>query len=252
MAKLTCDTLKRKNITILADGGYYSTVELKKCVDDNIDAYVPIPNKTKQLKKEGKFTRDDDFIYDNINDIYICPNNKILKRGKTVIIKENGRREFVYFSKKSDCNICKLRDKCISKKADNKKLQVWEHENILKAHKIKMQTPKGKRSMRKRASMVEHPFGTIKRSLGQNHLCLRGLEKVKGENALIMFTYNFKRLLNLIGIPLFKKAILTLKTNNKSKIEQLKEEIRRYILTLLPIRTEFRFKLILSSVYIIR
>ena len=48
-----------------------------------------------------------------------------------------------------------------------------------------------------------------------------------GENALIMFTYNFKRLLNLIGIDLFKKLCIAIKNNN---LTQIREEITQYIL----------------------
>jgi hypothetical protein len=52
-------------------------------------------------------------------------------------------------------------------------------------------------------------------------------KKVLGENALIMFTYNFKRLLNLIGIALFKKLCIAIKNNN---LTQIREEIAQYIL----------------------
>jgi hypothetical protein len=68
-----------------------------------------------------------------------------------------------------------------------------------------MATPEAKAIVKKRGSIVEHPFGTIKRTLGWDHFLVRTKKKVLGENALIMFTYNFRRLLNLIGIALFKK-----------------------------------------------
>ena len=77
-----------------------------------------------------------------------------------------------------------------------------------------------------RSSIVEHPFGTIKQTLGWSHFLVRGKEKVSGENALIMFTYNFRRLLNLIGITLFRKLLNTLKDGN---IEEIKAEIVAYI-----------------------
>ncbi len=48
---------------------------------------------------------------------------------------------------------------------------------------------------------MAHPFGTIKGSLGWDHYLLRGKEKVSGaygfDWALIMFCYNFKRVLNM-------------------------------------------------------
>ncbi len=52
-------------------------------------------------------------------------------------------------------------------------------------------------------------------------------KKVLGENALIMFTYNFRRLLNLIGIALFKKLCIAIKGND---LTQIREEIATYIL----------------------
>jgi len=42
-----------------------------------------------------------------------------------------------------------------------------------------------------------------------------------------MFTYNFKRLLNLIGIALFKKLCIAIKNNN---LTQIREEIAAYVL----------------------
>ena len=89
-----------------------------------------------------------------------------------------------------------------------------------------MATPKSKNIVRKRESIVEHPFGTIKRTLGWDHFLVRGKKKVLGENALIMFTYNFRRLLNLIGIALFKKLCLAIKNNN---LTQIRQEITAYI-----------------------
>jgi len=96
----------------------------------------------------------------------------------------------------------------------------------MEEHSIKMQTQESKDIIKKRGSIVEHPFGTIKRSLGWDHFLVRGKEKVSGENALIMFSYNFKRLLNLIGISLFQKLIIAVRNGNTKAI---KEEIAQYI-----------------------
>ncbi len=89
-----------------------------------------------------------------------------------------------------------------------------------------MKTPEAKALYKKKGSIVEHPFGTIKRNLGWDHFLVRSKKKVQGENALIMFTYNFKRLLNLIGIALFKKLMIALDNGDISKI---REEIALHI-----------------------
>ena len=74
---------------------------------------------------------------------------------------------------------------------------------------------------------IPYGHGTIKRTLGWDHFLVRSKKKVLGENALIMFTYNFKRLLNLIGIPLFKKLCLAIKNKD---LTQITKDIEEYIL----------------------
>ncbi len=79
---------------------------------------------------------------------------------------------------------------------------------------------------------MEHPFGTIKRSLGWDHYLLRGKEKVSGENALIMFCYNFKRVLNLLGTRLFNQLLLAIKAGDIAIVMQA---IKRHLPFLRPL-----------------
>ena len=73
-----------------------------------------------------------------------------------------------------------------------------------------------------------------------HHFLVRGKEKVSGENALIMFTYNFKRMLNLIGITLFRKLIIAIKEDS---IDDIREEIMAYIAYLSLIWMNFMLEL---------
>jgi hypothetical protein len=132
----------------------------------------------------------------------------------------------VYRISRKYCQVCSLRDNCLSNKVNYKQVYRWEHEDIIDIYNKKMATPQAKKIVKLRSSIVEHPFGTIKRTLGWDHFLVRTKKKVLGENALIMFTYNFKRLLNLIGIDLFKKLCQAIKNNN---LTQIREEIVAYI-----------------------
>ena len=109
------------------------------------------------------------------------------------------------------------------KKTPYKNLTILEHYFKIQEYKVKLNTPKAKEIIKKRGSIVEHPFGTIKQNLGWSHFLVRGKEKVSGENALIMFTYNFKRLLNIIGVKLFKELIQAIKIGN---LESIKAKIQ--------------------------
>jgi hypothetical protein len=51
-----------------------------------------------------------------------------------------------------------------------------------------------------RKQLVEHPFGTIKRWMRQDHFLMRGKEKVSGETSLTLLAYNLKRAIQLQGV----------------------------------------------------
>jgi len=224
MAKETKENLNVDSLEIVADTGYYSVKEFKKCHEDNINAIVPEANIKRVQEDKGKFTRDK-FTYDAKSDCYICPNNKVLKKRAAPQIK-NDKTNFIYTGASAICKACPIKDKCIPIQTSYKQIFRYENEDIIKQHKEKMRTEESKAIVKKRGSLVEHPFGTIKRNLGWDHFLVRGIKKVSGENALIMFAYNFKRMLNLIGIALFKKLIIAIKDGD---IQQIKEEIAEYI-----------------------
>ena len=57
--------------------------------------------------------------------------------------------------------------------------------------------------MRRRSSIVEHPFGTLKCRAGYRHFLVRGFSKVRGEWSLMALCYNFTRVLNILGFERF-------------------------------------------------
>lgn len=204
MSKQTKDNLNVSTLEITADKGYYSAKELKKCVDENINAIIPEVSRCHTQASIGKYTREQ-FTYNAEDDCYTCPNKETLSRRNEQT--KNGKITIKYQSTHKQCKDCPIRNKCISTKAKYKQLYRWEHEDILDQHKIKMKTQAAKDIVKQRSSIVEHPFGTIKRMLGWDHFLVRGKKKVSGENALIMLCYNFKRVLNIIGNEVFKKHI---------------------------------------------
>jgi len=237
MAIETKSITQNGSMTMVGDTGYYSAKEIDKCHQDNIDVVVAIPNKEKQQKDRGFYVHSD-FVYDEKNDHYICPNQQTLTKRKSTILKENGSKSMVYKVGSKICNACPLRDNCIPKKTACKSVTRLEYSKAVTSHKEKMKTDRAKELVKKRGSIVEHPFGTIKQHLGWSHFLVRGIEKVSGENALIMFTYNFRRLLNLIGIALFRKLIIAIKDGD---IEAIKAEILAYIAIVLDIWSYVRY-----------
>jgi hypothetical protein len=54
--------------------------------------------------------------------------------------------------------------------------------------------------MKQRKELVEHPFGTMKRSWNQGYFLMRGLAKVRAEFSLTVLAYNLRRVLNLVAM----------------------------------------------------
>jgi len=68
---------------------------------------------------------------------------------------------------------------------------------VLLDMRAKLQSESGRRMYAKRKQTVEPVFGIIKSAMGFVRFLLRGLEKVRGEWALVCLAYNLKRLFTL-------------------------------------------------------
>tara|TARA_A200000159_G_scaffold164929_1_gene197530 strand:- start:796 stop:987 length:192 start_codon:yes stop_codon:yes gene_type:complete len=60
-----------------------------------------------------------------------------------------------------------------------------------------------------RHQTVEHPFGTIKQWAGTHQLLTRTLKNVKTEGSLHILAYNFKRMINIMGVNGLMSALKT-------------------------------------------
>jgi hypothetical protein len=200
MAKAAKDALEAEALHVLADEGYYSSLELKACEDDGIVAYVPPSEGNGKLEKQGRFSRKD-FSYEATADAYRCPAGASLYPMKGRFQNTSGRIEIRYASRKAICDTCQLRARCLSRKATTRIISRWEHEDVLERHRARMQG--AGELMRRRSGIVEHPFGTLKCRAGYRHFLVRGFNKVRGEWSLMVLCYNFTRVLNILGFERF-------------------------------------------------
>jgi len=199
MAKKAKETMEVEALDALADGGYYNQQKIKECVDANITPYVPVPKRKCSTSENTRFERVD-FQYDSETDCYICPAGEALKhKGHQ---NKNGKKMERYASDAKHCATCPLHKQCLPAKTPYRQINRWEHEEVAEKHKERMAN-NGKEQMSKRGGLAEHPFGTFKLWLGWIHFLLRGLEKVRAEMDLLATCYNFKRVLNIIGIDAF-------------------------------------------------
>ena len=206
MAKAAKDVLEAETLQALADEGYYSSTELKACEDDDIKAYVPVPEGNGRLEKAGRFSLKN-FSHDPAADAYRCPAGELLRPMEGRWTNASGRVEIRYASRKATCDACQLRARCLSPKARYRTIGRWEHEDVLERHRARMQG--ARELMRRRSGIVEHPFGTIKCRAGYRHFLVRGFNKVRGEWSLMALCYNFTRVLNILGFERFLACMAT-------------------------------------------
>ncbi len=159
-------------------------------VDNKTDLVVAAP---KEQGKKGY--RRSDFKYDKEKDLYVCPNGAELQR--------RGIKEITYANAKA-CKNCAYKEECTQNKR-GRRITISENDEILrenvKRHLENMEIYKT------RQMIVEHVFGTVKRTLGFTHFLLRGNEKVKGESFMHFLIYNMKRVLNIMNIKQIRGAI---------------------------------------------
>jgi hypothetical protein len=188
-----------EQITVVADRGYYSGEQLLECADNGVITYVPKPL-TSSGTKRGFFIKQD-FIYDAKNDVYICPAGESLTKGAHRSDRQSTGINF--YRHLTACPNCHLKSRCTTEKL--RRIRRWEHEDVL--DDIERRLEEKPDAMQIRRSTVEHPFGTLKAWMGYTHFLTKTREKVSTEMSLHVLAYNFKRVLNIIGIGVLMTAL---------------------------------------------
>jgi len=186
---LVKDILETEKLTVVADRGYYNSLEIKACEDADIKVYLP-KCQTSGNQARGLFGKRD-FIYDVKRDEYVCPAGE--RANFRTSREESGKIIRRYWS--SACPDCSIKSQCTTGK--ERRISRWEHEAIL--DKVEARITKEPKKMASRRNTVEHPFGTIKIWMGYTHFQMKTLDRVSTEMSLHVLAYNIKRLINMMG-----------------------------------------------------
>ena len=196
--------------------------EVKKYEADIADSEILSMSDEEMKAKaaEGYFIRDAE------RNLVYCPEGQLLRQKS---IKRNG---MIRYCNKLACQHCK--NKCTT--SEHKEVDFSKDKLIITAKGYKPQNssdddPDNPRpskyrkrktiirkvvkyvlhldenKMKQRMCLSEHPFGTLKRSLGQYYFLLKGFAKVTAEMALFCLSYNMRRAINLKGVPALVAAL---------------------------------------------
>lgn len=194
---------KIKNIgidTLIADAGYKTPAIAKMLIDDGIRPLFPYKG---PMTKEG-FFRKYEYVYDEYNDCYICPNDQFLTYRTT---NRDGYRE--YKSCGNVCVSCPYLSKCTESR-DHVKLvtrHIWEPymemcEDI--RHTIGMKDLYGKRK-----ETIERLFGSAKENHGFRYTQMFGKARMDMKVGLTYSCMNLKKLAGILKMREVMKAGLS-------------------------------------------
>lgn len=191
MAGAAQEALGLETIKVVADRGYYSHEQMRQCAEQGIETYVPM--QTPHQAGNGAYPLER-FTYDAEKDHFVCPQGRTLTRHSDS--RKAGSVYRVYYAGKAACRDCPVRAQCTQ--GQYRKLAVAVEEPIIAAVKTRLQ--KHPEISAQRRNLVEHPFGTMKFWQGYHHFLTKGLERVRAEFTLSCLAYNFRRVLNVLGV----------------------------------------------------
>ena len=185
--------LKTNSFTALYDKGYHTGSEFKIADDLGITTLVAVPGIGRTSQAPDPNYNVEHFVYLPDTDTYSCPQGHSLKSNGSWYKARNYR--FKHYKTKA-CKTCHVRALCTSAKHNGKIIQRSEFTPFIEANaKRVLQNPE---VYKKRQALVEHPFGTIKRQWGFDHIITKkGITAASADFGLIALTYNLKRLINL-------------------------------------------------------
>lgn len=216
-SKAAKDLLGVEEMNVLADKGYPTGSELKKCADAHITTYVA-PKANGAKNKKGAGFKKSKFKYDSKNDFYKCPVGEKLESNGKWYQKNNGRgkpvyKVKVYKSNFSTCNKCPHRFKCAGasslKRSQGRQIERSEFEKYTESNAKRI--AENRDFYRTRQQIVEHPFGTMKRQWHFGYTLLKKISKVEAEVGIIFICYNLVRTKTILGPKLLIKKLKGMK-----------------------------------------
>ncbi len=188
---------------LTADSNYHTQVNLKKCQELGLDAYIPdrrFRNRdprfaTQKRRQVRRFTLKD-FYHDMALDRYICPHGKVLQlRVKRVLNRGHLYRK--YYAAEQDCQICPLKPRCIyAAGAKRKQLFVPLGESLSRQMVEKIETEEGRRIYPQRLAIAEPVFANIRVNKRLDRFTLRGKVKVNIQWLMYCLVHNIEKILN--------------------------------------------------------
>jgi len=206
MALKAKELLDVDKATIVTDAGYESIQDITAAMGQGIDVHVAgmdvdicVPAKEGE-QVDVRQQKNGRCVYIAERNIVLCPMGQSLYPG---YFKKEKDGYGVFYNNRA-CQRCDC--KCTTNARGRLRYYVpmaerdFSKEYNTSALTVKQIRVKADKAIvQQRKSIVEHPFGTIKRNMDCGYCLTRGIRNVLGEFSLTFLAYNIKRAINILG-----------------------------------------------------
>jgi transposase len=190
MLEQVSETTGRTADETVADTGYSSGEQLAEAEKRHLPVLVRLPEEPANTKEKGAYSKAH-FRYDAERDVYICPQNEVLKRKGLNRSREGSTSlAVVYICRKKNCPV---RGLCTDSK-HGRTIKRSVHEEPFQRQLEKQRSEAKQILMSLRKEVIEHIFGLIKGIDGFRRFTVRGLEGVRAQWALACTALNLRKL----------------------------------------------------------
>ncbi|MEY4177758.1 MAG: hypothetical protein RLY70_1332 [Planctomycetota bacterium] len=187
--------------TVLADAAYCTILDLRECIQRNINLLAPVQSnglsETKKKNKPQKQIPRAEFTWNATEENYRCPQGHVLDyvdRTRKQRHSEQQLWEYRYRCDPAHCRSCPLAGKCLRPGAKCRTIKRLEGQELLDAQREKMAIAENQTRYQLRGQTVELAFADNKNNRRQQRFHGRGLERVRAETGLMVVAQNILRL----------------------------------------------------------
>lgn len=195
--------------TALYDKGYHTGSELKIAQKLGVETVVAIPALPSSSHAPNPAYNVSEFLYNKENHTYTCPQGHILTSNGKWYNKSQGKyiintQQF----KTSACENCPALSQC-TKSTRGRVIERSEYMPYIEKNREIVESKQ--HLYKRRQSIVEHPYGTIKRQWGFTYITTKkGIERASADAGLMFVAYNLRRLINILDVNKLVEYLMVL------------------------------------------
>ena len=205
MTKKVQELLEVEKITAVVDAGYNSIQDIIRAKGQGVDVHVAgtdfdICLPSEEGNAEINSHHNGRCVYIAERNIALCPMGKVLY--PRYHCKSNGGVGVYHNAEACGQCLCKCTinvDKPFVFQVPMAKEEFTNEYNEQGLAIKQVLIKPDKEKIKQRKSIVEHPFGTVKRAMEAGYCLTKGIKNVTGEFSLTFLAYNIKRAINILG-----------------------------------------------------